>query len=88
MSCQHLLRKAFSHGCSNLATIERLQQELGLKQWSFNFLPVSIEKVLMEHFLRVPCNDDDAKEDEPYYTSFKWLSKKKQASATHLLTHY
>lgn len=78
MSCQHLLRKAFSHDCSNLATIDRLQQELGLKQWSFNFLPVSIEKALMEDFLTVPYNaTDDAKEDETYYTSFKWLSIKK-----------
>lgn len=43
----------------------------------------------MEDFLTVSCNaTDDEKEGETYYTSFKWLSKKKEVSATHLLTHY
>lgn len=44
----------------------------------------------MEDFLMVPCDatDDAREEDEMYYTSYKWLGRKKHVSATHLLTHY
>lgn len=59
-------------------------------QWSFALMPTSVEKVLMEDFFMVPCDatDDAREEDETYYTSYKWLSRKKHVSATHLLTHY
>lgn len=59
-------------------------------QWFSTLLPIYTENELMEDFLMVPCDaTDDAREkDETYYTSSKCLSRKKQISATHLLTHY
>jgi len=62
---------------------------LGLTQWSFALLPISIEKELMGDFLMVPDNATDGvrEKEEAYYTSSKGLSRKKCVSATHLVTH-